>query len=143
MPERPKKEQPVPQEIPVDAILEADIAQVEQSISDYLEDPTDPLRQTLETDLRHLDDQTNQSDVYESSIIGSAAWGYASKGEVVGETSRFPIVDEVASTELKAQIALVKAAKNEVRSSTPENFAALRSAWADLASERSQDGTVP
>lgn len=124
------------EEIPVDSTLEGDIAQVEQSIADYLRNPTDALRQSLLTTLEQLDSQTDRSDSYENSIIGSAAWGYASKGAVVGETSRYPIVDELQSTELKAQIDLVKAAKNEVRGPTPEAFAELQSASANLASLR-------
>jgi hypothetical protein len=125
-----------PEEIPVDSTLEGDIAQVEQSISDYLQNPTSTLRHSLSTALEQLDIQTDRSDSYENSIVGSAAWGYSSKGEVVGETNQYPIVDEVQGSELKAQIDLVKAAKNEVRGPSPETFAELRSASATLASIR-------
>lgn len=126
-----------PEEIPVDSTLEGDIAQVEQAISDYLQNPTDTLRHSLLTALEQLDSQTDRSDSYENSIIGSAAWGYASKGEVVGETSQHPIIDKVQSNELQAQVDLVKAAKNEVRGPTPETLAELQSARAALASVRS------
>jgi hypothetical protein len=125
-----------PEEIPVDSTLEGDIAQVEQSISDYLQNPTSTFRHSLLTALEQLDIQTDRSDSYENSIVGSAAWGYASKGEVVGETNQYPIIDEVQGIELKAQIDLVKAAKNEVRGPSPETLAELRSASATLASIR-------
>jgi hypothetical protein len=90
--------------------------------------------------LEKLDAQTEQSDAYENSVIGSAALGYASKGEVVGETSIDSVVDEVPSTELNAQFALVKAAKDEVRGPTSGSFAALQSASAALVATRHQQG---
>ncbi len=124
--------------ISVDATLEHDIEQVEASIAKYLETPTDMTRRALLEVLERLDDQTDQGDAYESSVIGSAAWGYASKGEVLGETSIDPVVDEVAGAELKAQVALVKAAKNEVRRPSPDTFSVLQSAVAALAAARSK-----
>jgi hypothetical protein len=122
----------------VDAVLEADIAQIEQSIARYLQDPTDARRQSLLAVLEKLDDQASRSDAYEDSIVGSAAWGYASKGEVLGETSMAPVVDEVPDAELEAQVALVRAAKNEVRRPTSDTFAALRIASAELGTIRNQ-----
>jgi hypothetical protein len=125
------------EKIPVDATLEGDIEQVEASIAEYLDTPTDITRQALLEALERLDDQTDRGDAYESSVIGSAAWGYASKGEVLGETSIDPVVDEVAGAELEAQVGLVKAAKNEVRRPSPEAFSILQSALAALAAARS------
>jgi hypothetical protein len=122
----------------VDAALESDVTRVEQSVADYLRDPTDASRQSLLAALETLDDQTDQSDAYEGSVIGSGAVGYASKGEVIGETSIDSVVDEIPSQELHAQIALVQAAKNEVRGPTTETFAALQSATAALAATRDQ-----
>jgi hypothetical protein len=122
--------------ISVDATLEGDITQVEQSVADYLSDPTDASRQSLLAVLETLDAQTDQSDAYGRSVIGSAALGYASKGEVLGETSLDSVVDEVPSTELNAQFVLVKAAKEEVRGPTPDTFAGLQSARVALAEVR-------
>jgi len=121
----------------VDAVLEADLTRIEQSIAAYLQDPTDARRQSLLAVLKELDDQTDRSDAYEGSVVGSAAWGYASKGEVLGETSSAPVVDEVPDALLEAQVALVKAAKSEVRGPTPDTLAALRSASAALEAIRS------
>ena len=87
-------------QIPVDATLEGDIARVEQAAADYLENRTDATRRELLGALETLDDQTQQSDAYGESVIGSAALGYASKGEVLGETSLDSVVDEVPSAEL-------------------------------------------
>ena len=124
--------------VQVDAALESDVTGVEQSVAAYLGDPTAASRQTLLAALETLDDQTDQSDAYEGSVIGSGAVGYASKGEVIGETSIDSVVDEIPSEELHAQIALVQAAKNEVRGPTTETFAALQSAHAALAATRDQ-----
>ena len=124
------------QPIQVDAALESDLGGVEQSVADYLKDPTGTTRQSLLAALEELDDQTGQSDAYEGSVIGSGAVGYASKGEVLGETNIDSVVDEIPSAVLNAQVALVTAAKDEVRGATPDTFAALRSASATLAEIR-------
>ncbi|MFZ0248586.1 MAG: hypothetical protein WAL61_01475 [Acidimicrobiales bacterium] len=120
----------------VEATLEGVIARVEQAVVAYLSDATDCTRRSLVAALERLDDQTEQSDAYENSVIGSAALGYASKGEVVGETSIDPVVDEVPSSELNAQLALVRAAKDEVRGPTPGTFAALQGASTALVAAR-------
>ena len=124
--------------VQVDAVLESDVTGVEQSVAEYLRDPTDASRRSLLAVLETLDDRTDQSDAYEGSVIGSGAVGYASKGEVIGETSIDSVVDEISSEELHAQIALVQAAKNEVRGPTTETFGALQSAEAALATTRQQ-----
>ena len=124
--------------VQVDAALESDVTRVEQSVAEYLTDPTDASRRSLLTALQTLDEQTDRSDAYEGSVIGSGAVGYASKGEVIGETSIDPVVDEIPSQELHAQIALVQAAKNEVRGPTTETFAALQSAHTALGATRDQ-----
>jgi hypothetical protein len=122
--------------VQVDAALESEVTRVEQSVAEYLRVPTDTARRSLLGTLETLDDQTEQSDEYEGSVIGSGAVGYASKGEVIGETNIDSVVDEIPSQELHAQIALVQAAKNEVRAPTTETFAALQSAHAALAATR-------
>jgi len=124
--------------IAVEATLEDDIAQVEQSVADYLTNPTDATRQSLVAVLERLEEQTDQSDAFERSVIGSAALGYASKGEVLGETSIDSVVAEIPGSELNAQFALVKAAKEEVRGPTSDTFASLQSASAALAATRKQ-----
>ncbi len=124
--------------VAVDATLEGDVAKVEQSVDDYLRDPTDDSRRSLLAALEALDAQTAQSDAYGASIVGSGALGYAWKGDVVGETSLDPLVDEVPSAELAAQFELVKAAKAEVRGPTPATFAALQAAVTVLAGTRGE-----
>jgi len=125
--------------VQVDAAFESEVDRVEQSVAEYLRDPTDASRRSLLAALEALDEQADQSDAYEGSVIGSGAVGYASKGEVIGETSIDSVVDEIPSQELHAQIALVQAAKNEVRGPTAETFAVLQSAQAALAATRDQN----
>jgi hypothetical protein len=125
--------------IRVDAALEGDVVRVERSIVEYLHDRTDAARRSLVGALERLDDQTDQSDAYKESVIGSGALGYASKGEVLGETGIDSVVDEVTSTELHAQVALVNAAKAEVRGPTADTFAALQAASAALSATRGGD----
>jgi hypothetical protein len=126
-------------QVSVDAALEGDIEQVEQSVAEYLRDPTDQARGSLLAALEGLDAQTDQGDAYRESVIGSGALGYASKGEVLGETGIDSVVDEVLSTELAAQFDLVKAAKAEVRGPTTTTFAALQAASAALADVRKEE----
>lgn len=125
-------------EIPVDATLEGDIDNVEHAVARYLTDPSDAPRAALLTALEQLDDRTDQSDGYQNSVIGSGAIGFAGKGEVLGETTVDPVVDQVPSDELKAQVALVRAAKNEIRGPTPATFGSLQAASAALAATRGQ-----
>ena len=125
--------------IPVDATLEGDIEAVEQAVADYLGGPTDASRARLLAALERLDDRTEQSDGYENSVIGSGAIGFAAKGGVLGETSADPVVEQVAPDELQAQVALVRAAKDEIRGASPAHFASLQAAHTALAATRSQD----
>jgi hypothetical protein len=132
------KKQGEDERIQVDAALESNVARVEESVAVYLKDPTDAGREALLAALETLDAQTDRSDAYESSVIGSGAVGYGSKGEVFGETGIDSVVDEIPSAELNAQVALVQAAKDEVRGPTPATYAALQSANAALAAGRDQ-----
>ena len=81
--------------------LELDLGTVEQSIEAYLQDPSVALRRELLAVLEHLDEQIDQSDAYESSGIGSAAFGYSAKGAVVGETSSASAAEDVPESVLR------------------------------------------
>jgi len=123
-------------EVTVDATLEADLSVAEDAIAAYLEDPSATRRDALLAALRLLDQQIELSDDYESRIAGSAAFGYASKGSVIGETSSASAAEEVPEAELVAQTVLIKAAKREVTGPTPETLADLRAASQALAELR-------
>jgi hypothetical protein len=125
---RRKKHAAADEDIPVDAALVGDIEQVERAVDAHLEGPSDASRRALRVALEQLDDQTDQSDEFRNSVIGSGAVGLGSRGEVVGETSVDPVVDELPQSEFNAQVALVRDAKNEIRSPSPATFSALRAA---------------
>ena len=123
-------------EVTVDATLEADLSVAEDAIAAYLEDPSATRRDALLAALQLLDQQIELSDDYESRIAGSAAFGYASKGSVIGETSSASAAEEVPEAELVAQTVLIKAAKREVTGPTPETLVDLRAAGQALAELR-------
>lgn len=126
------------QGVAVDATLESALASVEQWIDVYLKDPSVNLRKELLDVLERLDDQIDRSDAYETSAIGSAAFGYSSKGSVIGETSSASAADDIPESVLRAQTILIKAAKREVTSPTPETLADLSAASQALSAERNK-----
>ncbi|HXB37864.1 MAG TPA: hypothetical protein VNU75_09170 [Acidimicrobiales bacterium] len=122
----------------MDATLESDLASVEQWIDVYLKDPSVDLRKKLLGVLERLDDQIDLSDAYENSAIGSAAFGYSSKGSVIGETSSASAAEDIPESVLRAQTILIKAAKREVTAPTPETLADLRAASQAFSAERNK-----
>lgn len=98
-----------------------------------------PLRAPLLAALERLDQVIDSSDAYESSTLGSAAFGYSTKGSVIGETGIGSAAEEISGAELRAQTSLVKAAKEEVRAPTPDTLRELRVAQQALAEVRGQD----
>ncbi len=129
-------------EVAVDATLELALGTTEEAIDTYLQDPSPSFRTQLLTALETLDQQIASSDAYESSTIGSAAFGYSTKGSVIGETSSVSAAEEIPGAEFRAQTALVKAAKDEVRAPTAETLAELRAAQHALAAVRGRDPLV-
>ena len=102
------------EEVSVDATLELELDTVGQSIEAYLKDPSIDLRNELLTVLERLDQQIDRSDAYESSIIGSAAFGFSTKGSVIGETSSASPAADIPESLLRAQTVLIRAAKREL-----------------------------
>jgi len=128
------RENPEDLEADVDVHLEQDITMVQQATDAYLGDPSERQRQVLLSALESLDRQTAASDAYEENVVGSAAFGFSSKGSVIGETGGNPIAEEVPASVLRAQIDLVKAAKAAVTGPGPSSLEGLRAARALLAS---------
>lgn len=126
-------------EVAVDAALELDLGTVEASIEAYLENPSATLRNELLAALENLDQQIDRSDAYGSSIVGSAAFGLSAKGSVIGETSSTSATEEISGAELRAQILLIRAAKQEVSAPTPQTLTELRAANRALATVRGLD----
>ena len=124
-------------EVVVDVTLASDLDAVEVAIAAYLRDPSAALRNQLLVALEVLDEQINQSDAYESSVVGSGALGVSTKGSVVGETSAASIAEEIPEAEWQAQTVLIRAAKQEVTTPTSDHFATLGAAHRALAAVRS------
>jgi len=132
--------QPEDPDADVDVHLEQDITMVEQATEAFLGDPSERQRQVLLSALESLDRRTAASDAYEENVVGSAAFGFSSKGSVIGETGVNPIAEVVPASVLRAQIDLVKAAKVAVTVPGPSGLEALRAARAALASAQPPAG---
>jgi hypothetical protein len=128
------------EEVSVDATLERDLAAVQRSVEAYLNDPSVTLRHELLAVLEHLDQHIDLSDAYESSVWGSGALGFSSKGSVIGETSSVSPAEIVPESVLRAQTALIKAAKREVTAPTPRTLADLRAAHEALIDPHAEAG---
>lgn len=129
--------------VAVDVTLESDLASAAEAIEAYLADPSADHRNHLVVELERLDRHIDDSDAYESSVIGSGAVGFSSKGAVIGETSSASVAEEVPGSVLRAQTALIKAAKREVAAPTADTLADLRAAALDLSAARSRQPPPP
>jgi hypothetical protein len=118
--------------------LEADLGGVERCVHAYLQTPSPNTRDALLVELEQLDAHLADSDAYERHFAGIARYGSGTQGSVIGETSSTPLVNEVSGSEFRAQVALVKAAKDEVRAPTPATFAAVSQAARLLTAIRTQ-----
>jgi hypothetical protein len=129
--------------VQVDEGLEALLADVESAVVTYVVRITEDSRRSLADALDALDAATRASDDFRSKE-GAAAMlvGFAGLGtsplDVVGQTSKFPVVNEVPRPVFKAQVTLVRAAKDEVHSSSPQTLEALNGANGELAAMRSR-----
>jgi hypothetical protein len=131
------------EDVAVDAALEQGLDAVEESVGAYLADPSAGLRHDLLAALQRLDQQIDESDAYESSIIGSGAFGAPGKGLVIGETAGASAAEEVPESVWRAQTALIKAAKREVAAATPDTLADLRAAADALSAARGEEPPTP
>lgn len=123
--------------------LEALLVNVESAVVSYLVRITDASRDDLASVLQALDADTSASDAYRSqlnavaTLTGMAGLGTSSI-DVIGQTSKFPVVSQVPLPVFQAQVALVLAAKSEIRDPSPETLDALEAANEKLASMRSR-----
>jgi hypothetical protein len=134
------RQAPPEQELAVDSGLEMDISGVEDAVDAYLADQSDDRRQILLKALEALDNETEDSDAYESRTSWRSILA-APSPEVIGETSSHPIAEDIPSSEFAGQVTLVKAAKQVVLHPNPQTTAALETARAALGRFRDQMGT--
>jgi len=124
------------QVMPVDVQLEDDIGKIEGLVGGYLRSPQDEVtRQALLAELDKLDDQTARADAY-GNFRSVLVRYQVPRSWVIGATSDTSTAEDVPSAEFRAQVALVKAAKNAIRETTAEAQSALQRANDDLAEVR-------
>ena len=124
------------QAMAVDVQLEDDIRKIEGLVGGYLRSPQDEAtRQALLAELEKLDDQTARADAY-SNFRSVLVRYQVPRSWVIGATSDTSTAEDVPSAEFKAQVALVKAAKNAIRDTTAEAQSALQRANDELAEVR-------
>ena len=123
----------------VEVQLEDDIRKIEDLVSDYLRNPQDEAtRQALVAELEKLDDQTASADAY-SNFRSVLVRYQVPRSWVIGATSDTSTAEDVPSAEFKAQVALVKAARNAIRDTTAEAQSALQRANDELAEVRRRE----
>jgi hypothetical protein len=120
----------------VDVRLEDSIRGIEGLVGGYLHSPQDEAtRQALLAELEKLDDQTARADAYKD-LRAVAVRYQVPRSELIGATSDTSTGEDVPGAEFKAQVALVKAAKEAIRNPTTEARSALRRASDELAEVR-------
>jgi len=120
----------------VDARLEDHIREIEGLVGGYLRSPQDEAaRQALLAELDKLDDQTARADAY-GNFRSVLVRYQVPRSWVTGATSGTSTAEDVPSAEFKAQVALVKAAKDAIRDTTAEAQSALQRANDELAEVR-------
>jgi hypothetical protein len=123
----------------VDVQLEDHIRTIEGLVGDYLRSPQDEAtRRALSAELQKLDDQTARADAY-SNFRAVLVRYQVPRSPVIGATSDTSIGEDVPSAEFKAQVALVKAAKDAIRDTTAEAQPALQRANDELAEVRRRE----
>jgi hypothetical protein len=121
------------QVVAVDVQLEDRIRKIGGLVDGYLRSPRDEAtRQALLAELEKFDDQTARADAY-SNFRSVLVRYQVPRSWLIGATSDTSIGEDVPSSEFKAQVALVKAAKNAIRDTTAEVQSALRRANDELA----------
>jgi len=123
----------------VDVQIEDHIRKIEGLVGGYLRSPQDEAtRQALVAELEKFDDQTARADAY--SDFRSVLVRYqVPRSSLIGATSDTSIGEDVPCAEFKAQVALVKAAKDALRDTTAEAQSALQRANDELAEVRRRE----
>jgi hypothetical protein len=124
------------QVLAVDVQLEDCIREIEDLAGSYLRSPQDKAtRQALVAELDKLDDQTARADAY-GNFRSVLVRYQVPRSWVIGATSDTATAEDIPGAEFKAQVVLVKAAKNAIRDPTAEAQSALQRANDELAEVR-------
>ena len=124
--------------IAVDVQLEDHIREIEDLVGGYLRNPQDQAtRYALAAELDKLNDQTARADAY-SNFRSVLVRYQVPRSWLIGATSDTSIGEDVPGAEFKAQVVLVKAAKDAICNTTAEAQSALQRANDELAEVRNQ-----
>ena len=119
--------------------LEDHIRTIEGLVGGYLRSPQDEAtHQVLVAELEKFDDQTARADAYSNSRWVLVRY-QVPRSWVIGATSDTSTAEDVPAAEFKAQVALVKAARNAIRDTTAEAQSALQRANDELAEVRRRE----
>jgi hypothetical protein len=123
----------------VDVQLEEHLRNIEGLVGGYLRSPRDEAtRQALLAELEKLDDQAARADAY-SDFKGVLVRYQVPRSPLVGATGDTSTGEDVPRAEFRAQVALVKAARNAIRDTTAEALSALHRANDELAEVRDRE----
>jgi phytoene/squalene synthetase len=123
----------------VDVELEDHIRTIEDLVDGYLRSPQDQAtRQALVAELEKFDDQTARADAY-GNLRSVLVRYQVPRSWLIGATSDTSIGEDVPGAEFKAQVVLVKAAKDAIRNTTAEARSALQRANDELAEIRRRE----
>jgi hypothetical protein len=117
--------------------FEDDLLEIETLVAAYLERFDDDRRAALVAGLERLDERIERSEAFDSNSSVGFAFGSAPRIAIVGEVTDNPVVEEILPAVFQAQVALVRAAKDEIREPSPRALDAMRSASAALLEIRS------
>ena len=127
----------------VDVQLEDRIREIEGLVEGYLRSPQDETtRQALVAELEKFDDQTARADAY-GNLRSVLVRYQVPRSPVIGATSDTSTGEDLPAAEFKAQVTLVKAARNAIRDTTAEAQSALRRANDELAQVRCREAGAP
>ena len=127
------------QAMAVDVQLEDHIRKIEALVGSYLRSPQgEGTRHALLAELEKFDDQTARADAY-SNLRSVLVRYQVPRSWLIGATSDTSIGEDVPSAEFKAQVALVKAAKDAICNTTAEAQSALQRANDELAEVRRRE----
>jgi hypothetical protein len=128
------------QELEVDAMLERDILAVKAAVDTFLDSPGEDCRRDLVALLRRLDHQIALGDAYSNRFVGASNVGLLPRSLAVGATGNNSVSQGVRSSEFRAQVAMVRAAKAVVGAPSPRSLASLQEARDTLDALRDMAG---
>ena len=122
--------------VTVDRTLEEAIEDIEVAVDAYLSAASTVHRDDLVKALARLDELTSLGDAYGTRVLSARVIGNPVSSTVLGARSDAPLAEDVDRPEFRAQVLLVRAAKDECADGGSAHYAALQDAVSRLAEAR-------